>query len=142
MSKKAYITDRRLQEIAKENKVDNSIQMLIEKIKLGWRERRENVASEIRCYCDYRFELLEENGFVYKGHRILVPPSLRKDILQKLHTSHQGIVKTKQTARDTVFWPGLAQQIESMIQQCDPCQQLKNSNQKEPLQPHEPPERP
>ena len=142
MSKKAYITDRRLQEIAKENKVDNSIQKLIGQIKLGWPERREDVAPEIRCYYDYRFELLEEDGLVYKGHRILVPSSLRKDILQKLHISHQGIVKTKQIARDTVFWPGLAQQIESMIQKCDPCQQLKNSNQKEPLQPHELPERP
>ena len=93
MSKKAYVTDRRLQEIAKENKVDNSIQKLIGQIKLGWPERREDVAPEIRCYYDYRFELLEEDGLVYKGHRILVPPSLRKDILQKLHISHQGIVK-------------------------------------------------
>ena len=142
MSKNAYIADRRLQEIAKENKADNSIQKLIEQIRLGWPERREDVAPEIRCYYDYRFELLEENGFVYKGHRILVPPRLRKDILQKLHSSHQGIVKTKQITRDTVFWPGIAQQIEAMIRKCDSYQQLKNSNQKEPLQPHELPERP
>ena len=140
--KKAYITDSRLQEIVKENMVDTAIQTLIGQIRGGWPERREDVPLEIRCYYDYRLELLEQNGLVYKGHRILIPLRLRKEILQKLHISHQGIVKTKQIARDTVFWPGLAQQIESMIQKCDTCQQLQNNHQKEPLQPHELPERP
>ena len=111
MSKKAYITDSRVQEIVKENMVDTPIQTLIGQIRGEWPERREDVPLEIRCYYDYRLELLEQNGLVYKGRRILIPLCLRKEILQKLHINHQGIVKTKQIARDTVFWPGLAQQM-------------------------------
>ena len=73
MSKKAYITDSRLQEIVMENMVDTAIQTLIGQIRGGWPERREDVPLEIRCYYDYRLELLEQNGLVYKGHRILIP---------------------------------------------------------------------
>ena len=46
------------------------------------------------------------------------------------------------SARQSVFWPGLNNQIEQMIRQCETCVKYLPSNVKEPLQPHEIPTRP
>ena len=58
---------------------------------------------------------------------------MRKEILNKVHVSHLGIVKCKQRARDVVFWPGMGKEIEEMIYKCDTCQEYRVSNPKEPM---------
>ena len=47
------------------------------------------------------------DGIIFKGGRIVIPKSMRKDALAMLHTAHQGVVKSNQLAKDLVFWPGL-----------------------------------
>ena len=44
----------------------------------------------------------------YSKHRSLyiVPQSKRKEMLEFIHESHQGTVKSKQRARDILLWPG------------------------------------
>ena len=89
-----------------------------------------------------RQELVEQEGIVYKGHNILIPPRLRSETLRKLHTSHQGIEKTKRLARQCIFWPGMNSQIEDTVSKCSTCLQHRNANHREPLQPHQLPSRP
>ena len=43
--------------------------------------------------------------------RIVIPTSRRKEALAQLHTTHQGIEKTRLTARETVFWPGISSDV-------------------------------
>ena len=50
-----------------------------------------------------------------KGHRLIVPQAMRQSLLQDLHTAHQGMTRTKNRARQVVYWPGLTQDIEEMI---------------------------
>ncbi len=38
-----------------------------------------------------------------------------------MHKAHMGMVKTKHLARDIVFWPGMAKQIEDMISKSPIC---------------------
>lgn len=45
----------------------------------------------------------ETQGIILKDQRILIPLVLRRKILDKLHQGHQGIEKTKQRARQSVF---------------------------------------
>ena len=47
-----------------------------------------------------------------RGARIIIPPSLRQDVLEKLHSGHQGITKCHLRARQLVWWPGLSKQLE------------------------------
>ena len=77
-----------------------------------------------------------------KGDRIVIPKSLRKDMLHRVHYSHLGIEKCKQRARDVIFWPGMCSEIEKLIQGCLVCQEKQNANAKEPLLPRKIPERP
>ena len=46
---------------------------------------------------------------------------MKQDILEKLHTSHLGIVKCRERARQSVWWPGLSTQLVQMIKNCREC---------------------
>lgn len=71
---------------------------------------------------------------ILDGHRVLVPTGSRRDLLQRLHTAHQGITRTKARARELYFWPGMSNDIVQTVQGCDLCQQYQPSQQREPLQ--------
>ena len=58
---------------------------------------------------------------------------LRKKVLSDLHSSHQGMDRTKRRARQTVFWPGLNRDIEHMISNCEKCRYFLASLPKEEL---------
>ena len=85
---------------------------------------------------DVRDELSTYNGIVFKGERVVIPHSLRPDMLRTLHRSHSGIVKTKQKARDRIYWPGMNRQIEEVTEKCDVCLKNRPKQQKEPLTIH------
>ena len=82
------------------------------------------------------------DGLILKGQAILVPQALRKDILAQIHEGHLGIERSKLRARDLVFWPGMSKQIEEMVNNCSTCQELRSSNPREPMLPHEIPQYP
>lgn len=79
---------------------------------------------------------------VLRNDRILIPRCLRGLILEKLHQSHSGIEATTKLARDTVFWPGLTDQIKQRIQQCDVCAKFSTSQRVQPMQSHQIPSYP
>ncbi|RXN08426.1 sec1 family domain-containing 2-like protein [Labeo rohita] len=62
-------------------------------------------------------------------------------MLQRIHESHLGIVKCKERARDVMFWPGMAKQIEDVVLKCAICNTFRRSNTKEPLICHDIPDR-
>ena len=50
--------------------------------------------------------LYAEEGVLLYQDRVVVPPSLRRRVLQNLHAAHQGTSSMEQRARAIVFWPG------------------------------------
>ena len=58
------------------------------------------------------------------------------EMLKILHTSHAGIVKTKQLARHRIYWPGINKQIEDMTNKCEACSKNRPKQQKEPMTIH------
>ena len=50
-------------------------------------------------------ELYVLGKLVLRGTRIVIPQSLRKQVLHLAHEGHQGIVKTKGRLRTKVWWP-------------------------------------
>ena len=132
MSTKAYVTDRKVDEIKERVCNDDTMQQLITQIRLSWRSTKGLTPPQIKEYYQHKDKLTESDGLVYVGHAIMIPPTLRKDTLHKLHRSHQGIEKTKQLARQTIFWPGMSAQIEDLVSNCATCQRHRNANAKEP----------
>lgn len=53
-----------------------------------------------------------------------------------------GVEKSKNSARDLIFWPGMGKAIEAAVESCSVCQKRRSANPKEPLLSHAIPERP
>lgn len=78
-------------------------------------------------------ELNVESDCILWGYRTIIPNKFRNLILQSLHASHLGIVKTKALARSYVWWPKMDSDIEQMIKGCDSCKKLLPNPEKSPL---------
>ena len=74
--------------------------------------------------------------------RIVVPPSMRPNMLAQIHESHLGITKCKQRAREALFWPGMTQQIENLVSDCAACNTYQNKQHAETLRPMRTPDLP
>ena len=66
---------------------------------------------------------------------------MRLDVLDKIHQGHLGISKCRERAKQSVWWPGLSNQIQYMVQSCRTCANHQ-VNRPEPLSPTLFPERP
>ena len=68
--------------------------------------------------------------------------SLRAEYLKDLHAGHLGEEKTLLRARETVFWPGISDDVRNAVKLCDLCMKYKPAQQKEPPVPHDVPSLP
>ena len=116
-------------------KTANEFHELYAMIQAGWPGTKQEVPHSIRPYWDARDELSTLDGIIYKGMKITVPPSMRGDMLRLIHETHLGIVKSKQRARDSLYWPGMSSQVEEMISSCTECQSYGSDQVKQPLLP-------
>jgi hypothetical protein len=50
---------------------------------------------------------------------LVIPAVLQRDILSRLHEAHQGIVKCRERARNTVWWLGINKQLDEVVRNCN-----------------------
>jgi hypothetical protein len=70
-----------------------------------------------RCW-HIRAQLLINDDLIVYCCRLLIPASLHQKTLPQLHSSHKGMVRTKQRARLCVYWPGINNDIDNIISSC------------------------
>ena len=121
---------------------DPVMQALTPIIQQGWPKSKKDVPHALRQYWDYRDELSSVDGLLFKAQRLIVPHSWRKEMLDRIHESHQGIVKCEQRAQDILFWPGMSSQIEDKVSKFSTCSQFQRAQPKEPMVIQELPDRP
>lgn len=108
----------------------NELRAMIQK---GWPDTKQETPHAIRDFWSVRDELAVVDGVIYKGMRIVVPPSMRNKMLSHIHASHLGIVKCKQRAREALYWPSMNQHIERLVQDCAECNTYQNKQPAEPM---------
>ena len=123
-------SDKMLQTIRDELLADPICSTVIKYCEGGWPSSR-SVCHVLQTFYQVRDDLAHQKGLLLKGDRIVIPLALQKEILNKLHQSHQGITKSRARAR-TVWWPGLSGDIKSFVMNCSVCAQLR-TNPTEPL---------
>ncbi|MCG7875843.1 MAG: RNase H-like domain-containing protein, partial [Candidatus Thiodiazotropha endolucinida] len=123
-------------------KQDSEMQTLRATVLEGWPQKKDECPSEIRPYWNFRDEITFVEEMLFKGHKLIVPKSLRKEMLAVIHSSHLGINKCTSRARESLFWIGMVSDIEQTVRNCTVCAQNQSANTKEPMIPGEVPDRP
>lgn len=82
-------------------------------------------------------ELTIESGVLMWGYRVVIPPKCQQKVMESIHASHMGIVKSKSIARSYVWWPGIDDDLEKFIKGCEACATVRPSPPKTELKPWE-----
>ncbi|UYV75691.1 K02A2.6-like [Cordylochernes scorpioides] len=114
-------------EIGVETKKDEVLSVVKRYTQQGWPER---VGEYLRPYFQRKLELTMDGECLLWGMRVIIPSSLRKNMLSCLHETHSGMGKMKAVARSHFWWPNLDNQIECMVNGCKNCQQTQTGPSK------------
>ena len=120
-------------DIAIETGKDRILRRVCDFVANGWPEKVNNV--ELRPYFFRKHELSIDKGCLLWGARVVVPATLKEQVLSSLHDGHIGIARTKSLARSYVWWPLIDLDIERVTKSCVSCEVHKNSPPKAPLNP-------
>lgn len=142
VKKQLYVTDRRFDLIRQSIREDREMRLLKRVILEGWPSSRAKCDPDIIEYWNHRDELSFEDDLIFRGQTLLIPKSLRQEMVKQVHTGHLGVTKTLQRAKDCLFWPGMQKQITEHVLQCPICLTHRDSNAKEPMVTSEFPDRP
>ena len=122
-----------LAEIKEATANDQTMADLINTITCGWPDRKCELPPHLTPFWTYRDELTVCDGVVFKGLQVLIPQSMQKPILQRIHSAHLGAASNVRMCKDLVFWPGFRADIAAMCESCGKCAQHKSQNSRSPM---------
>ena len=97
---------------------------------------------ELKPYFCRKYELSVEQGCLMWGLRVIIPTTLRQQVLDELHWAHPGVSRMKAMARAYFWWPNLYDDISKLARSCNDCNRVRANPPKAPLQPWIWPSRP
>ena len=128
-----------LQQVSSQEK---HLQKLKHFILTGWPYSKDEISEELKPYWPYSDELAVIDGVMLKGRCIIIPNSLRQQVLNQLNINHMGIEKMKLLAWECIYWYSINADIEKYIKHCVSCLEFQQMHPKEKIIHHEIPLRP
>ena len=125
--------DPHLNDIRSATASDPDMVKLLEYTRDGWPRKQSLVPAALQPYFALRFQLSFHDGLLYRDNRVIVPAGMQAKVLSQIHEGHQGVMKCRARARQSVWWPGLSTAIETFVQNCHTCAEARR-NPSEPLQ--------
>lgn len=109
--------------IAEETRKDPLLSKVFEITFLGWPNGKHSFDNnpDMLPFFKVRDSLSIVSKCLMFGNRVVIPVSLQKRVLDLIHASHPGIVRSKMLARGSVWWPSLNSDIEVLCSHCVPC---------------------
>ena len=89
---------------------------LREVIESGMPESRNDLPSDLHT----------TDGIIVYKDRIVIPPTLRGEVLTALHAAHQGVSSMITKAEASVFWPGITSDINNIRNTCQACNYMSS----------------
>ena len=93
---------------------------------------RETSQPHLKQYLRVKRNLRNADGVPMNGDRVIIPPSLRQAVLEILHSAHQGVLGMGLRATQSVYWPGLWEDLQRTRNQCKTCTTIAPSQAKLP----------
>ena len=95
---------------------DPVITSLVNLVQNGCPEEKSVWPTELQSFHKYREDLTTLDSMVlYKG-RTVIPANMQSEVLEILHSGHQGVSSMNAIATQSVFWPGMCEAILSVRQ--------------------------
>ena len=95
----------------------------------GW-PNRHSIPAAVKAYWKARNSLSIHNNLLLFNSRVVVPPPLQENVLERIHEGHQGISRCQMLTKASVWWPGISSAVQEMIQQCQVCARDAEPTQK------------
>ena len=121
-------TADRLNQFHTETAHDEKLALLKHIVQNAWPQDICDLPKEIQPYWTFHEEMTIEDGLLLKGTCIIVPHTLHPEMIQLLHTGHLGLEKCLNRAKQSMYWPGLYEELKDLVTNCTTC--LKFSLQK------------
>ena len=121
-----------MNKIREEASKDAKLQLLAKYITNGWPVDRKKIPKELHPYWNYRDKISIEDSILLKTHRILIPHTLCMEMLDLIHEGYQGIEKCLLCSRESLFWPGIIDEICQTVNKCSICQSTSTTQRKLP----------
>ena len=140
--------------VKEETLKDNQMLKLIHYIQAGFPETKDHLPLELHEFWIVRYSLFIIDGVIMCSdrkreldhnkllshssifqddvYRIVIPPSLRKEVISVLHSAHQGVTAMNERARSIVYWPGITNDIQRCRENCNSCNLIAPSNPRLP----------
>ena len=106
---------------------DSLCSQVIKYCQSSWPEKHA-IQCFLKPYWTVRSELTVCNNLLLFNKRIVVPESLTKETLDKIHEGHQGIQRSCFRATSSVWWPGLSKEIVQTVPKREGRTPLQNSH--------------
>ena len=133
------IKDQRLEELKQFAEQDELYQKICTYVTSGFPNRLAALIPENeKPFYTIREELLlDSENFLCKGNQLVIPNSLVKTYMSRLHAMHQGAAKMLARARISLWWPYMSRDIKGFAKSCQSCEIYKPSNNTESILTHQ-----
>ena len=122
------------QQISRDTARDKILSMVLTFTQLGWNQEKCD-DPDLKPFFIRRDELSVEQGCLMWGMRVIIPPNLRRPVLNELHWAHPGAARMKSMAPSHVWWPKLDADLEKTARECPQCIKTHNAPPPAPLIP-------
>ncbi|KAJ8398705.1 hypothetical protein AAFF_G00419020 [Aldrovandia affinis] len=136
------VSSQRLEQIRRHTDRDECLQALKNTVLVGWPDVKEEAPLIAREYSPFRDEISVQNGVLFQGQKVIIPKSLRPEMLTRIHSSHIGGEACYRHAQETLYWPNMQTEIKDFVSTCSTCNVYAHNQQKETMLSHDLPTRP
>ena len=126
----------RLKKLRTASRNDASLQQVAKLVEKGWPARHE-VPDVAMPYYSVRALLTLDNDLLFKDNQLVVPSSMRDEMMDCAHKSHGGIGACLRRMRECIFWPVMSKNMKERISTCEICLTHADSQMKEPIIQHD-----
>ena len=127
----AAVTWERIREAGRKDKESTDLAAIISS---GFPHNKKDLPDHLRSFWAMREQLYAVDGVpVQHDGRVLIPHSLRAEVLECLHSAHQGVTGMAAHAKKRFFWSGMDAAIRLTRAQCGHCNGIAPSQSQEPF---------
>ena len=111
---------------------DNVLNKVIYYTLHGW--NNEDDIKELSEYYAARGCLsVYNNTLLVYDSRLVIPCSMQRQILEKIHAEHLSLQKCRQRVQSSVWWPKISSDLKLFIEKCSCYQSFRRKNKSEPM---------